>query len=143
MYPKEKQFADLLSKQKRDWVYHPKRFKVKDTHYEPDFFLPNENLYIEVIGTRQAFHQNKNKILKFKKLYPHIRFIIVDFNNNPFPCFRQKKVPKFKMIPYFDTYIPYQPGHRNGKCGDSPKLCETCRAINNYRRERGLKCINF
>lgn len=29
--------------------------------YTPDFFLPDLNTYVEVIGSRQAFHQNRKK----------------------------------------------------------------------------------
>lgn len=85
MFPKEKQFADLLDKQGRKWQYPSPRFKLKNTTYRPDFFLPNENLYVEVVGTRQAYHINKKKIAQFKKLYSNIRFILVDCKGNPFP----------------------------------------------------------
>ena len=87
MYPREKQFADLLTKQNFQWAYHPKRFKVKDSHYTPDFYLFNEKLYIEVVGTRQAYHLNKNKIAEFRKIYPNIYLIIVDYKGRfyPFP----------------------------------------------------------
>ena len=76
MFPKEKQFANILNKQNRKWKYPAKRFKLKNTTYRPDFFLPDENLYIEVVGTRQAYHQNKHKIAELKKL------IIVDFEGH-------------------------------------------------------------
>ena len=84
MWQSEKKFAELLTKQKREWVYPAKRFNLGKTTYRPDFFLPNEKLYIEVIGTRQAYHTNKDKIDKFKKLYPYIKFIIVDSNGKTF-----------------------------------------------------------
>lgn len=83
MFPREKQFADLLDKQNRKWQYPSPRFEIEDTHYRPDFYLPDENLYIEVVGSRQAYHANKRKIEKFRKLYPHIKFIIVDYKNKP------------------------------------------------------------
>lgn len=102
MWKSEKQFADLLTKQNRKWVYHPRHFDLHPhyRHYEPDFFLPNENLYIEVIGTRQAYLHNKNKYKLFKKLYPHIKFIIVDFGNTPYPYpknFKERMVKNWYM----------------------------------------------
>jgi hypothetical protein len=31
MYNSEQIFAQMLDKQKRKWIYHPKRFKLKNT----------------------------------------------------------------------------------------------------------------
>jgi hypothetical protein len=144
MYPKEKEFADLLNKQHKKWIYPTKRFNLGKTTYRPDFYLPNERLYIEVVGSRQAFHANKNKIILFKKLFPHIKFIIVDYKNNPLPY--NNPIPKnlinnnYPLIPYYDTFIPYKPGHKSGKCGNTPLLCPTCKAIKSYwKHQRYLK----
>jgi len=95
MYPREQQFANLLTKQKRKWIYHPKRFEIDDTHYEPDFYLPKENLYIEVVGTRQAFHSNKEKYKKLKELFPNINLRILTVEGKPYP---PKKI-KIKICP--------------------------------------------
>jgi len=85
MWPSEKQFADLLDKQGRKWEYPARRFKLKNTTYQPDFFLPNENLYIEVVGyTNQSYQRNKHKYLELKRIYPNIHFIVVDYKGNPF-----------------------------------------------------------
>lgn len=81
MFPKERLFTQLLNKQKRKWVYAPHCFRLNKTTYTPDFYLPEENLYIEIVGSRQAFHSNKKKIIKFKKLYPHIKFEIKRYYN--------------------------------------------------------------
>ena len=63
MHDSEKRFANLLTKQNKPWVYHPRHFDLypRYRHYEPDFYLPDEDKYIEVVGTRQAFHSNKKK----------------------------------------------------------------------------------
>ncbi len=84
MWPREKQFAKLLTKQGRKWKYPSPRFQLKNTTYRPDFFLPDENLYIEVVGTPQAYYANRHKIAEMKKTYPNIRFIVVDYKNNPY-----------------------------------------------------------
>jgi len=84
-YSKEKMFARLLRQQKRKFTYQVPIFRLKNSYYRPDFYLPKENLYIEVVGSRQAYHANKAKYEEFKKLYPDIKFIIVDYLNFPYP----------------------------------------------------------
>lgn len=98
MYKREKIFAELLTKQDRKWQYPAPRFEIGKTHYRPDFFLPKENLYIEVVGTRQAYHANKNKMFKLKQLYPHIRLLIVDYKNNPYPPIEGKRRGRKKLF---------------------------------------------
>ncbi len=99
MHKSERIFADYLTEQGREWEYHPTRFKVGEHFYHPDFYLPKENLYIEVVGTRQAYHHNKDKILKFKADYPNINFEILDYLGNPYPTkypIKRKKSTKEK-----------------------------------------------
>jgi len=67
MFPREKEFIELLDKNKRPWIYQARRFKLSKTTYTPDFYLPEEDLYIEVVGTSQAYRANKEKIAEFKK----------------------------------------------------------------------------
>ena len=78
MHPRERLFAKLLTEQGRKWEYPAQRFQLKNTTYRPDFFLPDENLYIEVVGTRQAYHANKHKIAEMKETYPNIRFVVMN-----------------------------------------------------------------
>lgn len=54
MYPREKYFADLLTKQGKKWQYPVKRFQLKRTTYRPDFYLPEEDLYVEVVGSKTS-----------------------------------------------------------------------------------------
>ena len=85
MWPSEQNFANLLTRQKREWLYPVPTFKLHTSTYRPDFFLPKENLYIEVTASRTAYTKNLKKYKLFKKLYPHFNFVIVDINNNPYP----------------------------------------------------------
>lgn len=94
MYPKEELYADLLNKQGRKWIYQPTYFVVEGKRYIPDFYLPNENLYIEIIGSRQRLHQNKNKILKFVETYPQINFIIFDYTKKQPQKIEKEKIEK-------------------------------------------------
>lgn len=62
MNDNEKQFADFLTKNKLQFIFHPRIEVLSSINYTPDFFVLQNNTYYEVIGTRQAYHQNKIKI---------------------------------------------------------------------------------
>lgn len=129
MFPRERQFANLLDEQKRKWEYPTKRFDLGSTHYRPDFYLPKENLYIEVVGSRQAYHSNKNKIAQFIKLYPKVKFEVIPFGNS-------------SAKPYFGSVLPSDKRHKDINYGCSisrPKECETCKAMKRFWRRKGLK----
>jgi len=97
MHKREKIFADLLDSQNRKWIYPTKRFKIgRKKYYKPDFYLPEEDLYIEVVGSRQAYHINKDKISKFKKLYPKIKFQVLNCEGNNYP--RERKWRKKNIL---------------------------------------------
>ena len=83
MFPSEKQFSELLDKQHRIWQYPAPRFRLNNTTYRPDFYLPKENIYIEVVGTQQAYEKNKEKLYKFRKIYPKIILLVLDRNGIP------------------------------------------------------------
>ncbi len=61
-----------------DWIYHPARFNLNSISYTPDFYDGQRNVFIEVAGTRQAYHLNKDKYVAFKKLFPRITLEIRD-----------------------------------------------------------------
>ena len=94
IFPREKQFSKLLDKHNIAWQFPCKRFKLRATTYRPDFYLPEKDIYIEVVGSRQAFHLNKYKFVEFLKLYPTIKFKIADWKGrnykNYFYCERIK-----------------------------------------------------
>ena len=85
MYPREKEFSKLLDKQGRKWIYEPKRFNLNNTTYCPDFYIPKEKLYIEVVGSRQAYHLNKKKIAKFRRLFPKIKLLVMEWKGKKYP----------------------------------------------------------
>lgn len=98
MFPREKEFIELLDKNKRPWIYQARRFKLSKTTYTPDFYLPEEDLYIEVVGTSQAYRANKEKIAEFKKLYPQVKFVILDYKGNALIINKTKKSLNIKGI---------------------------------------------
>lgn len=57
----------------QNWFYLPARFSFNGLSYQPDFYDGERNVFIEVSGTRQAFHQNKEKYTKFKLYFPKIK----------------------------------------------------------------------
>jgi len=60
-----------------DWLHEPAMFYLEDnSKYTPDFYDQRENIFIEVIGSRQAYHANKHKYKTLRKLYPMINFEI-------------------------------------------------------------------
>lgn len=73
-FERERQFALTFFDHKK-WVHEPRFFYLSDgTKYHPDFYDAKRDVYIEVIGSRQAFYQNREKYTLFCKEYPSINF---------------------------------------------------------------------
>ena len=53
-------------------VHHPGIFRMNTISYAPDFYDAEGNIFIEVAGSRQAYHANKDKYLMMKTFYPKI-----------------------------------------------------------------------
>jgi hypoxanthine phosphoribosyltransferase len=66
-----------------EWLYEPHEYPVEwddeaqpTKFFRPDFFLPGENVYIEITTMNQKLVTKKNKkVRKFRELYPgtHIK----------------------------------------------------------------------
>ncbi len=92
-----------------NWIYSPASFRLKNTiRYIPDFYDAEMNVFIEVVGSRQAYHQNKGAYAQFRELYPKINFEIrkftgeiVDENNVrmnwPVEILDAEEEPKIKL----------------------------------------------
>lgn len=65
-----------------NWKHHPANFRFDGHRYQPDFYDGERNVFIEVVGTRQAFSQNKAKYKEFIKAYPKINFEIRQINGD-------------------------------------------------------------
>ena len=59
-----------------NWQHQPASFRLNGVNYNPDFYDGERNTFIEVSGSRQAYHENKDKYAKFRKLFPKIAFEI-------------------------------------------------------------------
>jgi hypothetical protein len=80
---KENMFAKWLTDNKIEHKHNSHVFILKHTpknlKYTPDFYLPKEDKYIEVIGNRQTYHSRVWKYKMFKEQYPDIKYDIMDY----------------------------------------------------------------
>lgn len=63
----ERLFAKNFFKHE-NWKSQPVTINLGGYTYRPDFYDEERDVYIEVIGTRQAYHQNKAKYFKAKEI---------------------------------------------------------------------------
>jgi hypothetical protein len=76
----EREFARLLDYYGIEWEYEPRTFPLQwDTGgnvtqaFSPDFYLPQQDLYIELTTARPRLITRKNrKIRRMKELYPDV-----------------------------------------------------------------------
>jgi len=77
----ELETAKILDYYRVPWEYEPRTFVLEqDAHgnvveaFTPDFYLPEQDLYIEVTVMKQSLVTRKNrKLRKVRKLYPDVR----------------------------------------------------------------------
>lgn len=82
----ERQFAELLDFYGIRWQYQPKTFPLQwDEHgnlheaFTPDFFLPEQELYIELTTMKQSLMTKKHRKLRhFQQLYPDIKIKLLN-----------------------------------------------------------------
>lgn len=83
-HPSERECANLLNFYKIRWEYEPTTFPIewdKDGNvtqsFAPDFFLPDQNLFIELTTMSQKLVTKKNrKVRRLRELYPHVNIKI-------------------------------------------------------------------
>ncbi len=84
-HPAEQAFARILDFYGIQWEYEPRTFPLEwDEHgavmeaFAPDFYLPEQNLYIELTTLRPKLANYKNRrIRRMAELYPdvHVKLI--------------------------------------------------------------------
>jgi hypothetical protein len=94
----EKHFAEVFFGENRNWFFHPKTFVLNGMRYTPDFYDVNRNTYIEVVGTRQAYHQNKAKYELIRILYPDVSLEIRNYTGEIY-------TPKYSSNSSFRTSL--------------------------------------
>ncbi len=79
-HPSEKTFADILDFYQIQWQYEPQTFVLstdKDGKiveaFTPDFYLPEQDLFIELTTLKPKLSNKKNRRIKLmKELYPEV-----------------------------------------------------------------------
>lgn len=73
----EVMYAMILEKENIKWEHEPKRFKLSDgLRYTPDFFLSEQDLWIDVKG--RVTEKNKKKHKLFRKLGYNFNLVFLD-----------------------------------------------------------------
>lgn len=91
-HPSEEEFARVLDFYRIRWVYEPRAFPLAwdqegrvTEAFTPDFYLPDQDLYIELTTLKQDLVTEKNrKIRRLKELYPEVKLKVFygrDFRN--------------------------------------------------------------
>jgi hypothetical protein len=79
-HPAEETFAKILDFYGIEWQYEPRTFDLEwdadgnvTTAFTPDFYLPQQDLYVELTTLRPKLSTHKNrKLRRIKELYPEI-----------------------------------------------------------------------
>jgi hypoxanthine phosphoribosyltransferase len=84
VHPAEAEFAAFLDFYRIRWQYEPKSFPLRwrdgrvAEMLTPDFYLPEQDLYVELTTMRQALVTRKNrKIRRLQELYPNVNVVLV------------------------------------------------------------------
>lgn len=83
-HPSEAEFARILDFYAIRWQYEPKTFPIQwdaegrvRESFTPDFYLPDQDLYIELTTRKQSLVTKKNrKVRLLKQLYPEVNIKI-------------------------------------------------------------------
>ncbi|MCD6290690.1 MAG: hypothetical protein J7M34_09335 [Anaerolineae bacterium] len=79
-HPAEEAFARILDYYGIEWEYEPRTFPLEwddegnvTEAFAPDFYLPQQDLYIELTTLRPRLTTRKNrKLRRMKELYPEV-----------------------------------------------------------------------
>ncbi len=79
-HPIEETFAKILDYYRISWEYEPDTFPLNwdeegnvTEAFSPDFYLPQQDLYVELTTLRpKLVHQKNRKVRLMKELYPHL-----------------------------------------------------------------------
>jgi len=79
--PAELEYAKILDWYGIPWLYEPTTFVLERDEqgrvteaFSPDFYLPDQDLYLEVTVMKQSLVTRKNrKLRKLRQLYPEVR----------------------------------------------------------------------
>src|SRR3954463_15327248 len=77
----ELEYAKILDYHGVPWLYEPRTFVLEEDEggrvveaFKPDFYLPEQDLYVEVTVMKQSLVTRKNrKLRKLRERYPEVR----------------------------------------------------------------------
>jgi hypothetical protein len=80
-HPSEAEFARLLDYYQVRWEYEPRTFPLERDGagrvklcFTPDFYLPDQDLYVELTTmSPRLVHRKNRKLRKLRELYPEVR----------------------------------------------------------------------
>jgi len=83
-HPSERECAKILDFYRIPWEYEPTTFPIEwdkkgnvIQSFSPDFFLPDQNLFIELTTMSQKLVTKKNrKVRRLREIYPHVNIKI-------------------------------------------------------------------
>ncbi len=86
VHPSEAQFARILDFYQVRWEYEPKTFALRWDEagnvieaFSPDFYLPEQDLYIELTTMQQKLITKKHrKLRRVRELYPGINIKLLN-----------------------------------------------------------------
>ncbi len=95
-HPSERECAKILDFYRIPWEYEPTTFPIEwdkkgnvIQSFSPDFFLPDQNLFIELTTMSQKLVTKKNrKVRRLREIYPHVNIKI--FYQRDFKSLLQK-----------------------------------------------------
>jgi len=84
-HPSEEEFARMLDFYQIKWLYEPKTFPLEwdsegniTVAFSPDFYLPEQDLYVELTTQKQKLVWRKNKkIRRLREIYPQVKIKII------------------------------------------------------------------
>lgn len=83
-HPAEAEFAGFLDFYRIAWEYEPRSFPLRwqdgriVEQFTPDFYLPEQDLYVELTTMKQSLVTRKHrKVRRLKELYPHVNIVLL------------------------------------------------------------------
>ncbi len=83
-HPAEAEFSAFLDFYRIQWRYEPKSFPLRwrdgrlAEMFTPDFYLPEQDLYVELTTMKQSLVSRKNrKVRRLRQLYPRINIVLL------------------------------------------------------------------
>ena len=83
-HPAEVEFSAFLDFYRIQWRYEPKSFPLRwcdgriAEMFTPDFYLPEQDLYVELTTMKQSLVSRKNqKVRRLRHLYPNINIVLL------------------------------------------------------------------